>query len=81
MWRWPSVGGEYPAVEAAFWRVGALMAVLWMAWPDMKRVPAWMLALAPVVLLVIAFRPRLALYLIPILLAIALLRPRKKRAK
>jgi hypothetical protein len=79
MWLWPSVSGEYPAVEGAFWRVGALMAVLWMAWPDLNRLPSWMLVFVPVVLLIIAVRPRWAIYLIPVLLVVALLRPRKKK--
>jgi len=81
LWVWPSLGGESPAVEAAFWRVGALMTVLWVAWPDMRRMPTWMLALLPVVLLIIAFKPRRALLLIPILLVIALFRPRRKPTK
>jgi hypothetical protein len=79
---WPAASGESAAVKAmegAFWRVGALLAVLWMAWPDVHRLPAWMLAFGPAVLAVIAFKPRTAIYLIPVLLAIALFRPRGRR--
>ncbi|MCX7427463.1 MAG: hypothetical protein NTW96_17765 [Planctomycetia bacterium] len=79
---WMAASGESAAVEAAelaFWRVAALMAVLWMAWPDLNRLPAWMLVFVPVVLLLIAVRPRWAIYLIPVLLVVALLRPRKKK--
>lgn len=77
MWAWPSVGRDYPALEAACWRGGALAAVVWLTYADIKRLPRWLLLAAPVVLLVVAFRPRWALFLVPVLLAIGLLRPRK----
>ena len=76
---WPSLRENWPMFEGAFWRVGALMAVAWLAYHDVRRLPAWMLLFAPFVLLVIAFRPRWIIFLLPILVAIAILRPRKKR--
>lgn len=79
MWMWPLASEFHLGLEAACWRVGALMAVLWMAYPDLKRLPGWMLVLVPVMLIAIAFKPRRAIYVLPILLLIMLLRPRAKR--
>ncbi|MBN2021430.1 MAG: hypothetical protein JW809_01430 [Pirellulales bacterium] len=70
--------GTHQAVEFAFLRVGAVLAVLWVAYPDLRRLPAWMLVAAPVVLTLVALRPRRFLILLPILIAVAVLRPRRR---
>jgi len=65
-------------LEFACLRVGALLAVWWVAYPDLRRLPAWLLVAAPVVLVLVALRPRRFLVLVPLLVAAALLWPRKR---
>ncbi|MBN1590125.1 MAG: hypothetical protein JW888_11465 [Pirellulales bacterium] len=72
LWLWLP-GDDHTVLEAAFWRVGAVMAVFWLAYPDVRRLPAWALALAPLALVVVAIRPRRFVYLLPVLAAIAFL--------
>jgi hypothetical protein len=75
-WIWPAEGEGHPALEAACWRVGALMAVLWAAWPDIGRLPRWMAWAIPVLVVLLALRPRWFLLAIPILIVLAILKPR-----
>ncbi|MBN2217119.1 MAG: hypothetical protein JW719_07065, partial [Pirellulales bacterium] len=83
LWVWPPGERGWPGLEAALWRVGAVMAVLWLAYPDLRRWPGWLLAAAPAALVIVAIKPRRFVYLIPLLLAIAVLqkfrKPKSKR--
>ena len=73
-------GGEQTAgYEGMAWRVGTLMAVWWLAYPDIRRLPAWLLIAVPLLVVILAVRPRLALVLVPIVLLIALVRPRRRQ--
>ena len=76
---WPIEGGGLLGLEAACWRVGVLMVVLWIAYTDVQRIPAWMLGVVPVLMVLVALRPRLFVYVLPVVLCIAILRPRKKQ--
>ncbi|MCA9269394.1 MAG: hypothetical protein KDA41_13025 [Planctomycetales bacterium] len=71
---------------SSFWasgalRVGAVMAALWLALPQLVAMPAWLYA--PVVggAVLIACRPKLAWILLPIALVIWALRPRSAPAQ
>ena len=68
-------------VESAFLRVGAVLAVLWLAWPDVHRLPAWLLGAVPLVIILAALRPRWVVYLVPVLVAIGVLRSLKRPLK
>ena len=77
LWIWPPEEEGYRQLaEPAFWRVGALMAVLWLAYPDVHRMPAWIWTAVPVLIVVLAVRPRWFLFAVPILIVLAILRPR-----
>jgi len=76
LWIWPVQWGGDEALLGALVRVGAVMAALWLAYPDVKRLPAWVLATVPLLLVVLALRPRWFLILLPIVIALAILRPR-----
>ena len=74
---WPVEGqGLFAGLNAACWRVGALMAVLWLAYPQIHRMPAWLWAAIPALAVVLAVRPRWFLIALPIVVALAVLRPR-----
>jgi len=74
---WSPQGHGYPQFVAAFVRVGAVLAALWLALPDVRQPQSRMLLIAAaVMILVLAVRPRLFLPALGILLAVAILRPR-----
>jgi hypothetical protein len=72
-------GGQYPLLEGMAWRVGALLAVWWLAYPDLDRLPGWLLLALPAMVLLVLYRPKVILLLIPALIVLALLRPRLGR--
>ena len=79
LWIWPFAGEGSLGVQAACLRVGVLMAVLWFAYLDVQRIPAWILGVVPVLMGLVALRPRLFPYVVPVVVLIAVLRPRKKQ--
>ena len=81
-WIFPPRGAGSLQIEAACWRLGAFLSVLWMAYPEVHRMPAWFWAFLPVLVVVLAVRPRWFLVAVPIIVVLAILRPRigKKRA-
>jgi hypothetical protein len=74
-----AVGGQYEQLQGIAWRLGAFLAVWWLAYPDVDRLPGWLLVVLPATALIIAVRPKLLLWAIPILIVLALLRPRVKK--
>jgi len=80
-WFWirPPEDAFSQQAQAACWRVGALMAVLWMAYPEVERMPGWILGAIPALVVVLAIRPRWFLFAVPILIGLAILKPRIKR--
>jgi hypothetical protein len=71
-------GQDYAALEAAFWRVGAVMAVFWLAYDDLRRLPPWLLGALPFVLFIFAFKPRWFVFILPVLIVLAVVWPRKR---
>jgi hypothetical protein len=57
-------------------RAGAVLAVWWLAYPDLLRLPRWLLAATPVLLIVLARWPRYLVLAVPLVVALAILRPR-----
>ena len=56
------------------WRLGAVMAACWLAYDDVQRLPGWLLALLPVLVIVLVRWPKWLLMAIPLLIAWAALR-------
>ena len=78
---WPPAEG-YQQLEGFCSRLGAIMAVWWLAYNDLRRLPVWLLSGLPVVVIVLAKWPRYIFFVIPVLLVLAVLKPRfgaKKR--
>lgn len=69
---WGSLG-----LETAFWRVGVVMALLWLALPDLARVRSkfWIIVILAVIL-VAALRPKLLPLAVLFCVAYAFLRLR-----
>lgn len=59
-------------------RIGLVLGAIWLAYPELVRLPKWLIPLLIGVAVTIAFRPRSALFLVPIVLVVLVLRPRKK---
>lgn len=64
--------------EAACRRMGILCVLLWLAYPELKKLPSWLALTVPFVTAVVVFRPRYGLVLVPLVLLILFLRPRKR---
>jgi hypothetical protein len=60
-------------LEATCLRIGPLLAVIWLAYDQLKRVPVWLWCTLPVILVVLATRPRWLLVLVPLIVAAAVL--------
>ena len=79
LWFPPSFLTNTTMLAAALLRVGTLFCVIWLAYPDLKRIPKWIWAGLLVSVVVIAVRPRAALVLLPLLGIIAwLYRPARR---
>ncbi len=63
-------------VAYACWRVGGVMALLWLAQPQLVRVPRWLLAIILCVLLLVMWRPKILWAALPAFFLLWLLRPR-----
>ncbi len=72
----PRAVGWQVQFQAACWRVGAGMAVLWIAYPDLQRMPPWVWAVLLAAMVVIAAKPRAAMLIVPLIIILAVLRPR-----
>jgi hypothetical protein len=70
-WIWPQPGWE--AYESACWRMGAVLCAMWLAFPDVRRIPNWALAALPVVLFLLVRFPRQFLFAIPVMIVAAVI--------
>ena len=68
------LGHDFSAKEANFaaccLRAGILMTVLGLAWDSVMKIPVWLLLITPVICALLIFRPRIALFAAPILIAL-----------
>jgi len=76
LWIWPVEADWHEPLKAACSRLGPCMAVLWIAYPDVKRLPVWLVPTIPLLLAILAWKPRLLLVALPIVIALAVLRPK-----
>jgi hypothetical protein len=67
------------AVAGTCLRIGAVLALLWLAMPQLREVPAWMLGAAGLALLVVLRWPKALWALLPLAFVLWLLRPRGAR--
>jgi hypothetical protein len=60
-------------------RIGLVLGAFWLAYPQLSYVPWWFVQALLVGAVVVAVRPRMALIVLPLLLTIWLIRPRKRK--
>ena len=78
---YPPEGAFWTQLESACWRVGALMAVIWLAYPEVNRLPGWLVGTVPVLAVILALRPKLFLLAVPVVIALAILKPKVPRQR
>jgi hypothetical protein len=73
----------YEAYHAECWRLGSVMLMIWLAYPNLSRLPPWLAVAVPLGLIVLIYRRNWlrALLpwlwaLIPALIILTMLRPR-----
>ena len=72
-----AMGGHYEELRDMALRAGVLLAVWWLAFPDVDRLPRWALLAMPMLALGVLIKPRMALLaIIPAIILLAILRPR-----
>ena len=81
LWIWPLDASWYEPLKAACSRLGPFMAVLWLAYNEVRRLPPWLLATVPALVLVLAVRPRWFFIALPIVIALVILRPKAPKRR
>jgi hypothetical protein len=74
LWHWPITG--FPDMAGPCFRVATLFAIVWLAFDEVQRLPAWLVVAFPIFLIVLVIRPRWALMLLPVLIVLAILTPK-----
>ncbi len=67
-------GYAWRPLVAACVRVGVMLFLVWLAYPDLKQSPPWLWASVLAAAVLVAWRPRLAAILIPVAVVIQVLR-------
>lgn len=75
---YPDGGAEIVTWASGCRRVGLVLAVLWLALPDLQRLPVWYAVAAVGVLIVLARFPRYFLGAVIVAVLVLLLRPRMR---
>ena len=76
----PPSGPASQELQAAFARIGVVMVVVWLAYDQLKRVPGWLVWTIPLFAVAFVIPPlrRYLLILVPVVIVLAILRPRSK---
>jgi len=85
-WLCPPQSSGAQQLEAACWRLGALLTVVWLAYHEINRMPAWGWAVIPVVMIILVKWPRwlmisgrALLPVLPAIIVLVILLPRLRR--
>ena len=85
---WPPESGATEFLQGSCIKAGIVLLLTWLAFPQLDRLPVWLFASTVGALLAVAVRPRVVLALLrygivflPILIAIWVLRPKRRRPK
>lgn len=73
---YPPESAGMQQLKSACWRLGPVLFVWWLAYPQAKNLPAWLAGVIPVLIIILAVRPKWIVVAIPILIAFFLLKKR-----
>ncbi len=62
-------------------RVGLVVGALWLAHPQLRLLPKWMIAVLLGTLLLVSWRPKILWFALPVLILLVILRPRRPGAQ
>jgi hypothetical protein len=69
-------GGANETISGTSLRLGIVLALVWLAWPQLRRLPVWIVAVVGVALVLAMRWPKLLWGLLPLAVLLWLLRPR-----
>lgn len=78
LWTWPLDVGWHEPLKAACSRLGPFMAALWLAYREVERLPRWLLATIPLLVLVLVLKPKWFFIALPIVIVMVILRPKTR---
>jgi len=78
LWIWPLEVGWHEPLKAACSRLGPFMVALWLAYHEVERLPRWILATVPLLILVLVLRPKWFFFALPIVILMVILRPKPR---
>jgi hypothetical protein len=73
-------GGTDDTISGTCLRVGSVLGIFWLAWPQLERIPAWAIGAIGLGLLIVMRWPKMILAALPAAFVLWLLRPRGPRA-
>ena len=78
---WPGGAAFWEFCQAACWKLGAVMAFWWLAYPEAVKLPVWLWFVLPALLFALLLRGParwLVLLLLAAMVVLAMLKPRDK---
>ena len=72
----PRPGGTQQFIHASCIRLGMILLAIWLAYPEIRRIPRWMYRVLLLAAGVVIVQPKAIVIILPALLIIWLLRPR-----
>jgi len=69
--------GFHQLIEGVTIRIGLVLGALWLAYPDLKKVPRWFYPVLLTAVAIVIIRPKLIVLVAPTVIAIWILTPRK----
>lgn len=79
LWLNSGPGEDVPAVQGALLKVGLTFAAVWLAYPQLAKLPTWLAAITVGSVLTILIFRKAAIILIPLLIVIWFLRPKPQK--
>ncbi|MEX0937292.1 MAG: hypothetical protein WDZ59_05475 [Pirellulales bacterium] len=78
VWQPTGWDGHQPMLAACL-RVGLVLGALWLAHPQLSRMPSWLFGVAVALAVVVALRPKLIVLVVPLAIILWLVKPRASR--
>lgn len=80
-WWWPPTGAMGEQTKAACWRMAPLLGVLWLAYEELRRLPRWLFFVVLAVVVIGAVKPKTLILAGPLIVLLAVFRPRFGRPR
>ncbi len=80
LWIWPLPWHGNQTLQGMCIRIGLVLGALWLALPQLCRLPLWLIQAGTGAAVLTAWRPRLAWLTVPLMLAILVLRRKKSHS-